>query len=157
MALLFGSLISATDPISVLAIFKELGVDKRLSSIVEGESLFNDGTSIVLFRILMLIALTGQFSLVGSIQQFVQVAFGGALLGLLVGYFFSHLIRPIDDYLIEVALTTVLAYGIFFLAEALHISGVIAVVITGLVVGNYGTRIGMSPTTKLNLSLSGSS
>ena len=81
----------------MLAIFKELGVAKRLSSIVEGESLFNDGTSIVLFRILMLIALTGQFSLVGSIQQFVQVAFGGALLGLLIGYFFSHLIRPIDD------------------------------------------------------------
>ncbi|HID63914.1 MAG TPA: Na+/H+ antiporter [Anaerolineae bacterium] len=151
VALLFGSLISATDPISVLAIFKELGVARRLSIIVEGESLFNDGTSIVLFRILMAIVLTGQFSLVGSIQQFVQVTFGGALLGLLVGYFFSHLIRPIDDYLVEVALTTVLAYGIFFLAEALHISGVIAVVITGLVVGNYGTRIGMSPTTKLNL------
>jgi len=151
VALLFGSLISATDPISVLAIFKELGVARRLSIIVEGESLFNDGTSIVLFRILMAIALTGQFSLLGSIQQFVQVAFGGALLGLLVGYFFSHLIRPIDDYLVEVALTMVLAYGIFFLAEALHISGVIAVVVTGLVVGNYGTRIGMSPTTKLNL------
>ncbi len=151
VALLFGSLISATDPISVLAIFKELGVSRRLSIIVEGESLFNDGTSIVLFRILMAIVLTGQFSLVGSIQQFVQVTFGGALLGLLVGYFFSHLIRSIDDHLVEVALTMVLAYGSFFLAEALHISGIIAVVIAGLVVGNYGTRIGMSPTTKLNL------
>jgi CPA1 family monovalent cation:H+ antiporter len=151
VALLFGSLISATDPISVLAIFKELGVTRRLSIIVEGESLFNDGTAIVLFRILMAIALTGQFSLVGSIQQFVVVAVGGALLGLLFGYFFSHLIRPIDDHLIEVTLSMVLAYGLFALAEALHISGVIAVVVAGLVVGNYGTRIGMSPTTKLNL------
>jgi CPA1 family monovalent cation:H+ antiporter len=151
VALLFGALISATDPISVLAIFKELGVARRLSTIIEGESLFNDGTAIVLFRVMLGITLAGDFALGPVVGQFIVVALGGIVLGLLAGYFFSRIIRPIDDYLVEITFTMVMAYGIFLLAEVLHVSGVLAVVVAGLVMGNYGARKGMSPTTKMAL------
>jgi CPA1 family monovalent cation:H+ antiporter len=149
IALLFGSLISATDPISVMAIFRDLRIARRLSIIAEGESLFNDGTAIVLFRLMLGIILAGDFDPLHGLGQFIVVAFGGALAGFLIGYIFSQLIRPIDDYLVEITITMVLAYGTFFLAESLHISGVIAVVAAGLVMGNYGARKGMSPTTRL--------
>jgi CPA1 family monovalent cation:H+ antiporter len=151
VALLFGALISATDPISVMAIFKELGVAKRLSTIVEGESLFNDGTAIVLFRVMLGVILAGDFNLIHGVGQFAKVALGGVLLGLLIGYFFSQILRPIDDYLVEITFTMVMAYGTFLLAELLHISGVLAVVVGGLVMGNYGARKGMSPTTRMAL------
>lgn len=150
-ALLFGALISATDPVSVAATFKELGVPRRLAYIVEGESLFNDGMAIVLYRILILMMLTGAFSLLGNIARFVIVVAGGGLLGLAAGYLFSFLMRRIDDHLIEITLTTVLAYGSYLLADSFHLSGVIAVVVAGVVIGNYGTRTGMSPTTKITL------
>lgn len=162
IALLFGALISATDPISVVALFKELGVPKRLSTIVEGESLFNDGTSVVLFNIIIMVvgmgaeAGTGSPDIVGivsvAVLQFVKVAFGGAVLGLIVGWLFSEFVRPIDDYLIEITLTVVQAYGSYLLAEAIGVSGVIAVVVAGLVLGNYGATGGMSPTTRLAIS-----
>jgi CPA1 family monovalent cation:H+ antiporter len=150
-ALLFGALISATDPVSVAATFKELGVPRRLAYIVEGESLFNDGMAIVLYRILVLMMLTGEFSLVGNIVRFLVVIVGGGLLGVAAGYLFSLLMRRIDDHLIEITLTTVLAYGTYLLADSFHLSGVIAVVVAGVVIGNYGTRTGMSPTTKITL------
>lgn len=151
VGLVFGALISATDPVAVLSVFSQLGVPRRLSYLVEGESLFNDGTAIVMFRILLGIAISGYFSPVDGITRFVQVALGGAILGLVAGYAFSLIIRPIDDYLIEITLTTIVAYGTFIVAEELHISGVIAVVASGIVVGNYGARIGMSPTTRIVL------
>jgi CPA1 family monovalent cation:H+ antiporter len=151
-ALLFGALISATDPMSVLAIFKELGVPRRLAYLVEGESLFNDAVAIVLYRVLVLMIATGQFSLVGNIVRFVVVAVGGGVLGLIGGYLFSLIVRRIDDHLIEITLTTVLAYGTYLLADSLNLSGVIAVVVAGVVAGNYATRMGMSPTTQITLS-----
>ncbi|MFQ6058388.1 MAG: Na+/H+ antiporter [Anaerolineae bacterium] len=151
VTLLFGALISATDPVAVLAIFGELGAPRRLSCIMEGESLFNDGTSIVLFNIILAIVLTGQFEPGESVWRFVRVAFGGAALGIAAGYLFSLLIQRIDDYLIEITLTTILAYGVYLMAEQVHISGVIAVVTAGIVLGNYGASIGMSPTTKIVL------
>jgi len=151
VGLVFGALISATDPVAVLAVFSQLGVPRRLSYLVEGESLFNDGTAIVIYRLLLGIAISGYFSPVDSVTRFVQVTLGGTILGLVAGYVFSLIIRPIDDYLIEITLTTILAYGTFILAEELRISGVIAVVVSGIVVGNYGARIGMSPTTRVIL------
>jgi CPA1 family monovalent cation:H+ antiporter len=151
MALVFGALIAATDPLAVVAIFRKLGVPGRLSVLVEGESLLNDGTAIVVFKLMLVIALTGKFDLAGSLAKFVQVSAGGIIIGLLLGWMISRLIARIDDYLIEITLTTVLAYGTYLLAEQLQVSGVLAVVAAGLINGNLGSQ-GMSPTTRIVLS-----
>ena len=150
VALIFGALIAATDPVSVVALFRTLGVPKRLAVIIEGESLFNDGTAIVLFNLMLVIFLTGHFNLADSIASFLRVAVGGTLVGLLLGWIVSRFIAQIDDYLIETTLTTVLAFGSYLIAEQLHFSGVLAVVAAGLVNGNIGPQ-GMSPTTRIVL------
>ena len=149
-ALVFGSLIAATDPVAVVALFRLLGVPKRLAVLVEGESLLNDGTALVLFNIMLAVALTGTFSFVQSLADFIRVSIGGVAVGLLLGWVISRLIARIDDYLIEITLTTVLAYGSYLVAEQLHLSGVLAVVAAGLVTGSLGPR-GMSPTTRVVL------
>jgi CPA1 family monovalent cation:H+ antiporter len=151
VALTFGALIAATDPIAIIALFRTLGVPKRLSVLVEGESLLNDGTAIVAFSLMLGIALTGSFSLIGSLLDFIRVVAGGLAVGLALGWLVAQLIARIDDHLIEATLTTVLAFGAYLLAEELHFSGVLAVVAAGLVNGNLGTR-GMSPTTQIILS-----
>jgi len=151
VAVVFGALIAATDPVSVMATFRELGAPRRLSVLVEGESLFNDGTALVLVGILSSVALTGEFNVVESVLDFFRVVLGGMALGGVAGYLFSQFTRRLDDYLIEFTLTAVLAYGAFLLGEYLHISGVIATVTAGILVGNYGTRVGMSPTTKITV------
>jgi CPA1 family monovalent cation:H+ antiporter len=150
VALIFGALIAATDPVSVVALFRTLGVPKRLALLIEGESLFNDGTAIVLYNLMLVIFLTGQFNLMDSVTSFLRVAIGGTLVGLLLGWLVSRLIAQIDDYLIETTLTTVLAFGSYLIAEQLHFSGVLAVVAAGLVNGNMGPQ-GMSPTTRIVL------
>ncbi|HEX9370966.1 MAG TPA: cation:proton antiporter, partial [Roseiflexaceae bacterium] len=150
-ALLFGAIVAATDPIAVLAIFKQIGAPHDLEILVEGESLFNDGTAVVLSRILLGAALSGTLDLTGGVIDFVVVGGGGLAVGTLAGALASRLTARIDDHLIEITLTTILAYGTFVGAEALHVSGVIAVVAAGLVLGNVGARRGMSPTTRLAL------
>jgi len=150
--LLFGAVISSTDPISVLAIFKQLGVPKRLSSIIEGESLLNDGVSVVIYGIILSAILSqSQFTLVDGIKQFVVVAFGGAIVGAVLGLTFSRITALIDDHLIEITLTTILTYLAYITAEYFHVSGVISVIAAGLIVGTYGTKIGMSPTTRVSV------
>lgn len=149
-AMVFGALIAATDPVSVVAIFRKLGVPKRLSVLIEGESLFNDGTAIVLFNLILVVALTGKFNLLISLGDFLRVSVGGILTGLLLGWGISWLIARVDDYLIETTLTTILAFGSYLLAEHLHFSGVLAVVVAGLINGNLGPK-GMSPTTRIVL------
>jgi len=149
-AMVFGALIAATDPVSVVAIFRTLGVPKRLSVLIEGESLFNDGTAIVLFSLALTVALTGHFNLLTSLGDFLRVSVGGVLIGLVLGWAISLLIARVDDYLIETTLTTLLAFGSYLLAERLHFSGVLAVVAAGLINGNLGPR-GMSPTTRIVL------
>jgi CPA1 family monovalent cation:H+ antiporter len=151
VALLFGALISATDPISVLALFKDMGVDKRLATIVEGESLFNDGTAVVVFQILLAGVVTGTLDFVGGIRDFVVVAIGGAALGLAMGYAASKITEQVDEPRIEITLTTVLAYGSYLVAESLHVSGIIATVMAGLMVGNFGAKFGMSARTRVAL------
>jgi len=151
VALLFGSLISATDPISVLALFKDLGVSRRLSTIVEAESLLNDGTAIVIFQILIVGVTTGQVGLLEGIWRFLVVAIGGAALGLALGFIASKVHERVDEPRIEILLTTILAYGSYLIAERLHVSGVIATVAAGLMVGSYGADIGMSPRTRAAL------
>jgi monovalent cation:H+ antiporter, CPA1 family len=150
VALIFGALIAATDPVSVVALFRTLGVPRRLALLIEGESLFNDGTAIVLYNLMLVVFLTGQFNLADSVISFLRVAIGGILLGLLLGWLVLQLIARIDDYLIETTLTTVLAFGSYLIAEQLHFSGVLAVVAAGLVNGNIGPK-GMSPTTRIVL------
>ena len=151
IALLFGALISATDPISVLAIFKDLNIDRRLSVIIEGESLLNDGTAVVLFQILLAGALTGRLSLIEGVSQFVIAVAGGAVLGFLVGYVASRITQTIDDARIEITLTTITAYGSYLLAHHMHLSGVIATAAAGLMVGNLGAKKGMSVQTRTAL------
>ena len=155
LALLFGSIISATDPVSVLSLFKRLGAPERLTVIIEGESLFNDGTSVVLFTILLNIA-TGafQFDSVPSLLShllgsFLLVVLGGLALGAAVGLVASRLTSYFDDHLLEITLTTIAAYGSFITAERVHVSPVIAVLVTGFVIGNYGRRRGMSKNTEV--------
>ena len=150
-ALVFGALISATDPISVLALFKELGVSKRLAVLVEGESLFNDGTAVVLFQILVAAGVSGDLSVTAGIGRFFVVALGGAAIGVGMGYVVSRVTERIDDPQVEITLTTILAYGSFLLAEHFHLSGVIATVAAGLMIGNFGAEIGMSSRTRVAL------
>jgi CPA1 family monovalent cation:H+ antiporter len=146
-AIVFGALIAATDPVAVVALFRELGVPRRLATAVEGESLFNDGTAIVIFQIALGVALTGNFDPTRGVFDFFEIAFGGMAVGLALGWLVAQLIARIDDRLIASTLTTLLAYGAFILAELLHVSGVLAVVIAGILAGNLGTSRS-SPTTK---------
>ena len=147
-ALVFGALVAATDPVAVVALFRSLGVPKRLQVLLEGESLFNDGTAIVIFNLMVVITITGTYDLLGSIVDFIIVAGGGIAVGFILGVIISQAIRFIDDSLIETTLTTVLAFGSYLVAEQFHVSGVLAVVAAGLVSGNIGPR-GMSPTTRI--------
>ena len=150
VALLFGALISATDPVAVVATFRAVGAPKRLTTLVEGESLFNDGTAIVVFHIMLAWVVEGTLSPVEGLINFVVVSLGGIFVGVLLGYAIARVIASIDDYLIEITLTTILAFGSYLLAEQLHVSGVLAVVAAGLLSGAVGSK-GMSPTTRIVL------
>lgn len=152
IAMVFGALIAATDPVSVVALFRAMGVPRRLQVLLEGESLFNDGTAIVVFDLVVVIALSGiaSFNLFYSVVDFIRVAGGGLIIGTLMGIFISQIIGRIDDYLIETTLTTVLAFGSYLIAEIMGVSGVLGVVAAGLVAGNIGP-MGMSPTTRILL------
>ena len=138
VALLFGGLISATDPVSVLALFRELRVPKRLSVLMEGESLFNDGTAVVVFLILLDVVMGGTFDVADGISRFVIVMVGGALTGFTIGMLVNYVLeRVVNDNAIQIALTLIMAYGTFLLAEeALHVSPVIAVVVAGVTLGS---------------------
>ena len=151
-AFLFGAIMSATDPVSVLAVFRQLGAPRRLSVILEGESLFNDGTSLVVFRIVLgLVVASSVGGISVAAQQFVVVVVGGLLLGGAVGYGVSLLLSRVNDYLVETVMTVVVAYGTYLLAERVGVSGVIAVVVAALVLGNFARATAMSPTTRLSV------
>lgn len=148
VAILFGALISPTDPVSVLALFKQVGAPEDLKTLIEGESLFNDATGVVLFTILLKLVLGGQqFGFGQAAYEFVKVSFGGIVMGAVLGWIVFNIMRHLEDHLLENALCLVLAYGSFWLAEVIHLSGVIATVIAGLMIGNYGRRLSMSEKT----------
>jgi CPA1 family monovalent cation:H+ antiporter len=148
-ALVFGAIISATDPIAVVAIFKSLGVPKRLPVLLEGESLLNDGTAIVFFTLSVALVTGTVVTAGGLVLDFIEIVGIGALIGTAIGMAVSQVIRQVDNPMIEIALTTIAAYGSFLTAEHFHYSGVIATVSAGMLCGNYGARAGMSPSTRI--------
>ncbi len=138
--ILLGVLLSATDPVSVIATFKEIGIQGRLRLLVESESLFNDGTVAVLFMVALAALGGAHITAAGVCIAFLYTAFGGILCGGLFTLFVMLLTRHTEDHLIEITFTTVAAYGSFLLAEHFHLSGVLAAMTAGLVFGNAGTN-----------------
>jgi CPA1 family monovalent cation:H+ antiporter len=150
--LLFGALIAPTDPVAVLAVLKTAGVSKSIETKIAGESLFNDGVAVVVFLVVSGIAVSGEEASAGHILSlFVHEAIGGALFGLALGALFFQLMKSVDDYKIEILLTLSLVAGGYALAYALHLSGPIAMVVAGLMIGNRGRRDAMSETTRERL------
>ena len=134
-AFLLGAMISATDPVAVVALFRRLGAPSRLATAVEAESLFNDGTGVVLFGI-ALAALAQPVSIAEGAVQFVAIVVVSGVIGLVVGLVAYQLMRLTDDHLLAVAISVVAAYGTYLVADRLHESGIIATVMVGLVIGN---------------------
>ena len=164
ISLLFAAMILPTDPVSVLALFKELGAPERLSTLVEGESLLNDGVGVVVFSALLALTREAQRTNVPTSElltvsqlgttalDIVVSSLGGLLVGLITGYVVYRVMVNLDEHMTEIVLTLILTYGSFLLAEHyLHVSGVIATVVAGLFIGNRGAEYAMSPQTKLSV------
>ncbi len=143
-AALFGATVAATDPVAVVAFFRRSGVDPKLRALIEGESLLNDGTSVVLVSVLTATFASGNPGVLSAIQEFLVIAFGGLIVGSAVGVAGSLLQRGLTDHLAESMLSLVVAYGSFLIAQRIGVSGVLAVVAAGSVLGNFGRRFGMS-------------
>jgi CPA1 family monovalent cation:H+ antiporter len=160
VALLLASMVLPTDPVSVLALFEELGAPERLSVLVEGESLINDGVGVVIFTTLLGLAtsdadpavLTTPASLVDITGEILVTSVGGAVVGLLAGYVVYRVMVDLDEHMTEIVLTIILAYGSFLLAEHyVGVSGVVATVAAGLFMGNRGREYAMSAQTKISV------
>ncbi|MGD8429219.1 MAG: sodium:proton antiporter [Ectothiorhodospiraceae bacterium] len=149
--LVFGALISPTDPVAVLGVLKSAGVPKTLETKIVGESLFNDGVAVVVFLVLLETATGGDAGMAHIASLFAREALGGALFGLALGWFVHRLLSSIDQYQVEVLITLAAVMGGYALALALHLSGPIAMVVAGLLLGNHRRERAMSVTTRQHL------
>ncbi len=143
--LLFGALISPTDPIAVMGILKKAGVPESLETKITGESLFNDGVAVVVFLVILEIATGTQGVTAASVAAlFLKEVVGGLIFGLLIGAIAYWMLKSVENYQVEILITLALVTGGFALADVLHISGPIAIVVAGLLIGNHGRMLAMS-------------
>ena len=143
--LLFGALISPTDPIAVMGILKRAGVPESLETKITGESLFNDGVAVVVFLVILEIATGTQGITAASVAAlFLKEVVGGLIFGLLIGAIAYWMLKSVENYQVEILITLALVTGGFALADVLHLSGPIAIVVAGLLIGNHGRMLAMS-------------
>ena len=160
LALLVGAIVSPINPVAVIALFQQLGVPDRLRTLVEGESIFNDGTGSAAYELVLAVLLPTlglaevssnpsflNTPVLGIVGEVLWLIFGGLLIGFSVGWVASRLLRRIDDRLIVITVTVAVAYGMYLLGTNLHTSGALAVVGAGMVMGSSGRKIAMSPRT----------
>jgi len=147
LAFVVGAMVSATDPAAVIATFKRLKTPRRLTTMVEGESLFNDGTAIVIF-IIALREVRAPIPPTEAIVSFVVTVAASVVIGAVVGFLASRIVARVDDHLIELTISVVVAYGTYLLSDRLGESGIIATVVAGITFGTYGRRIGLSERTQ---------
>jgi CPA1 family monovalent cation:H+ antiporter len=152
VAFVVGAIVSATDPVAVVSTFRRLRSPARLTTLVEAESLFNDGTAIVVFLI-ALSAVNGPITAGDALVRFTVTVLVSGVIGAVAGFAASHFIARVDDHLVELTISVVLAYGTYLVADELHQSGLIATVVAGAVLGSYGRRIGMRQRTQEALDL----
>jgi CPA1 family monovalent cation:H+ antiporter len=145
LALLLGSILAATDTIAVIATIRKVRAPSRLTTILESDSLFNDGTALVAFSTVLAVVVRGRFDLTESLSELAWVVAGGLLVGLTVGALASQLVRRTEEHRFEIMLTVITAYGSWLLAERLHASPVLAVVAAGITFGTAGWT-GLTPT-----------
>src|ERR1700686_2231548 len=141
-AMLLGAILAAPDPIAVITLLRRLNAPTGLAAILEGESLFNDGTGVAVFSAVLATILTGAPSFGDATLRFFEITLGGTAIGLAVGFLGLALLRFADDAPLEILATLVIAYGSYLAADVVHASGIVAVVVAGIVVARYGSRIG---------------